>query len=55
MWDWIYLQSLGSSFIDNGVIEMQHMKGVVMSLFRTHPATEDRVARLREQASRGDY
>ena len=27
----------------------------VMSLFRTHPATEERVARLREQASRGDY
>jgi heat shock protein HtpX len=27
----------------------------VMSLFRTHPATDERVARLREQASRGDY
>ena len=27
----------------------------VMSLFRTHPATEERVARLRDQASRGDY
>jgi heat shock protein HtpX len=27
----------------------------VMSLFRTHPPTEERVSRLREQASRGDY
>jgi heat shock protein HtpX len=27
----------------------------VMALFRTHPATEERVERLREQASRGDY
>ena len=27
----------------------------VMSLFRTHPDTEERVVRLREQASRGDY
>ncbi len=29
--------------------------GGMMSLFRTHPPTEERVARLREQASRGDY
>jgi heat shock protein HtpX len=29
--------------------------GGMMSLFRTHPPTEDRVARLREQAARGDY
>ncbi len=29
--------------------------GGVMGLFRTHPPTEERVARLREQASRGDY
>jgi heat shock protein HtpX len=27
----------------------------VMSLFRTHPPTEERVARLREQASQGNY
>jgi len=27
----------------------------VMGLFRTHPPTEERVARLREQASRGEY
>lgn len=27
----------------------------VMSLFRTHPPTEERVARLQDQASRGDY
>ena len=27
----------------------------VMSLFRTHPPTEERVARLREQASQGDF
>ena len=26
--------------------------GGIMSLFRTHPPTEERVARLREQASR---
>jgi len=29
--------------------------GGVMSLFRTHPPTEERVARLREQAEKGDY
>ena len=29
--------------------------GGVMGLFRTHPPTEERVARLRDQASRGDY
>jgi Zn-dependent protease with chaperone function len=29
--------------------------GGVMALFRTHPPTEDRVSRLREQASQGDY
>ncbi len=29
--------------------------GGVMGLFRTHPPTEDRVAKLREQAERGDY
>jgi hypothetical protein len=29
--------------------------GGMMRLFRTHPATEERVARLRDQASRGDY
>ncbi|MGD2122158.1 MAG: zinc metalloprotease HtpX [Gemmatimonadota bacterium] len=29
--------------------------GGVMSLFRTHPPTEERVARLRDQASKGDY
>ncbi|NNM07255.1 MAG: zinc metalloprotease HtpX [Gemmatimonadetes bacterium] len=29
--------------------------GGVMRLFRTHPPTEERVARLREQASRGDF
>ena len=29
--------------------------GGVMGLFRTHPPTEDRVARLKEQAERGDY
>lgn len=29
--------------------------GGVMGLFKTHPPTEDRVARLKEQASRGDY
>ena len=27
----------------------------VMRLFRTHPPTEERVSRLREQASRGEY
>ena len=27
----------------------------VMSLFRTHPPTEERVSRLREQAAQGDY
>ena len=27
----------------------------VMALFRTHPPTEERVSRLKEQASRGDY
>ncbi len=27
----------------------------VMSLFRTHPPTEERVARLRDQAARGDH
>ncbi|TFH66487.1 MAG: protease HtpX [Gemmatimonadales bacterium] len=29
--------------------------GGVMALFRTHPPTEERVSRLREQASQGDY
>jgi heat shock protein HtpX len=29
--------------------------GGVMALFRTHPPTEERVSRLKEQASRGDY
>ena len=29
--------------------------GGVMGLFRTHPPTEDRVSRLREQASQGDF
>ena len=29
--------------------------GGVMALFRTHPPTEERVSRLRDQASRGDY
>jgi len=29
--------------------------GGMMGLFRTHPPTEERVARLQEQASRGDY
>jgi len=29
--------------------------GGVMGLFRAHPPTEERVARLREQASRGEY
>jgi heat shock protein HtpX len=29
--------------------------GGVMGLFRTHPPTEDRVAKLREQAARGDF
>jgi len=27
----------------------------VMALFRTHPPTEERVSRLKEQASRGDF
>jgi heat shock protein HtpX len=30
-------------------------RGGLMGLFRTHPPTEERVARLREQAAKGEY